>query len=190
VKSLHSLKRGNTKINIISDLKFKFAAFGIIITLLAWLSGLQKVTDYVYLLFCNTEMIRSKNLTVFGFKLVKRCAASMTVKGFKRCHLQANLITIVVGKLRKWKAIFPVGPIGQDTSVKHILQDLVYSQFVRRSWGDRLCWTIVGCPKLHVSSSRIWRSTKSLDLKLFSSELHADLQFGIRTDRLVELSCK
>jgi hypothetical protein len=66
VESLHSLQRGDSKISEIIELEFQVTALAVRVALLARLSGLQTVTDQLYLFFGLTEMIRSKDLAIAG----------------------------------------------------------------------------------------------------------------------------
>ena len=46
------------------------------------------------------------------------------IQGLKRCHTDARLKTVVVGKLYQWQVPLPRPTEVQDTTPKHILEDL------------------------------------------------------------------
>jgi hypothetical protein len=50
-------------------------------------------------------------LAISGFGPVERGTTLAFIESFKRGHLQARLVAIVVGELYKWKAIFPFGSV-------------------------------------------------------------------------------
>jgi hypothetical protein len=106
------------------------------------LSGLgcfQTIADELDLLFGLLDNIEPKYLALSSLGLVERGMTLTSVESFKRGHLQASLIAIIVGKFRKWQTVFPLGSIRQNTGSQHIFQDLIYS----------LCLTsslrVIGC---------------------------------------------
>src|SRR6266542_1765559 len=62
-----------------------------------------------------------------GLGPIERGSTSSSIKSFERRHLDASLVAIVVGELRKWQEFLPPFSIGQHTSAQHILKNLIHS---------------------------------------------------------------
>src|SRR6266540_1477343 len=62
-----------------------------------------------------------------GLGPIERGSTSSSIKSFERCYLDASLVAIVVGELRKWQEFLPPFSIGQHTSTQHILKNLIHS---------------------------------------------------------------
>src|SRR3954466_5657341 len=133
---MHSLQRRNFEIHKISDIESEVSTSLVGITLLSGLGGLEVLTNLVNLLFCFSEDVGSKNLTLSYFRAVQRGATLSSVHEFKWGHLQTGLITIVVGKFCKRQTVFPLGSIFEHTCSKHIFEYLIYS--LRLSIGLRV----------------------------------------------------
>jgi hypothetical protein len=69
------------------------------------------VADELDLLFSLLDDIGPEYLAFSSLGPVERGTALASVESFKRGHLQTGLVTVIVGKLRKWQAVFPLDPI-------------------------------------------------------------------------------
>jgi hypothetical protein len=136
---LHTFERCHSKIDKISHVEGDWSSLRVSITLLPGLGCLQTIPNELDLLFGLLNDIRTKDLTFSRFRPIERGMTFASVEGFKRGHLQASLVTIIVGKLREWQTVFPLGSIRQNTSSQHIFKDLVYSFGLTSS-----LW-VVGC---------------------------------------------
>jgi hypothetical protein len=89
MEALHSLEWGDTKIGKISNIKNQLTTLRICIALLMRLSGLQTVTNELYLLFGFTNDVGSEYLAFSSFRPIERGTALASVESFERGHLQA-----------------------------------------------------------------------------------------------------
>jgi hypothetical protein len=139
MEALHTLEWCHSKINKISHVEDNKPSLRVSIALLSGLGCLQTILNELDLLFSLFNDIGSNYLAFSSLGPVERGTALASVEGFKRGHLQASLVAIIVGKLRKWQTVFPLGSIRQNTSSQHIFKDLVYSLDLTSS-----LW-VVGC---------------------------------------------
>jgi hypothetical protein len=51
----------------------------------------------------------------------------MSIECFKRCHLDAILVTVVIRKLNQWQTLVPAALVVHYASFENILQYLVLS---------------------------------------------------------------
>jgi hypothetical protein len=127
MEPLHTLERCHSKIDKISHVEGNRPSLGVGIALLSGLGGLQTIPNELDLFFGLLNDIGPKYLAFSSLGPIKRGTALASIEGFKRGHLQTSLVAIVVGELREWQTVFPLGSIRQNTSSQHILKDLVYS---------------------------------------------------------------
>jgi hypothetical protein len=55
------------------------------------------------------------------------CTASAAIESFKRCHLEAFLIAIIVRELSQQRTLVPTIPIVHHTCTEHVFQHMVYT---------------------------------------------------------------
>jgi hypothetical protein len=127
MEALHALERCHSKVDKISHVEGNQPSLRVSIALLPGLGCLQTIPNELDLLFGLLNDIGSKYLAFSSLGPVERGTALVSVEGFKRGHLQASLVAIVVGKFREWQTVFPLGSIRQNASSQHIFKDLVYS---------------------------------------------------------------
>jgi hypothetical protein len=127
MEALHTLEWCHSKIDKISHVEGNRPSLRVSIALLSGLGCLQTIPNELDLLFGLLNDIRPKYLAFSSLGPVDRGTALASVEGFKRGHLQASLVAIVVGKLREWQTVFPLGSIRQNTSSQHIFKDLIHS---------------------------------------------------------------
>jgi hypothetical protein len=111
MEALHTLEWCDSKVDKVSHIKGDGSSFRVSVTLLSGLGCFQTVADELDLLFGLPDNIGPKYLTFSSFRLVERGTALASVEGFKRGHLQASLIAIIVGKLCEGQAILPLGSV-------------------------------------------------------------------------------
>jgi hypothetical protein len=112
METLHSFERGDTEVRKVSAVECHFTAFGVGVALLARLSSLQAISDKLNLFFCFTKYIRSEHLTFSSLGPIERGATFAPIECFKRRHLEAGLVAIIIRELRKGETVFPFGTIG------------------------------------------------------------------------------
>jgi hypothetical protein len=139
MEALHTLERCHSKIDKISHVEGNRPSLRVSIALLSGLGCLQTIPNELDLLFGLLNDIRTKYLAFSSLGPVERGTTLASIEGFKRGHLQASLVAIIVGKFREWQTVFPLGSIKQNTSSQHIFKDLVYSFGLTSS-----LW-VVGC---------------------------------------------
>jgi hypothetical protein len=127
METLHTFEWCHSKVDKISHVEGNWSSLRVSITFLPGLGCLQTIPNELDLLLGLLNDIRAKDLAISCFGLVERGTELASVEGFKRGHLQTSLVAIIVGKLRKWQTVFPLGSIRQNTSSQHIFKDLVYS---------------------------------------------------------------
>jgi hypothetical protein len=99
MKALHTLEWCDSKVDKVSHIEGDSSPFWVSVTLLSGLGFFQTVTDELDLLFGLLDNIGPKYLAFPSLGPVERGMALASVEGFKRGHLQASLIAIIVGKL-------------------------------------------------------------------------------------------
>src|SRR6266540_2730438 len=97
------------------------------VALLVGLSCPQMLANLFDLSFSFYNHVQSIKWSFTGLEPIERSPASFSIKSFERCHLDASLVAIVVGELRKWQEFLPPFSIGQHTSAQHILKNLIHS---------------------------------------------------------------
>jgi hypothetical protein len=127
MEALHTFERCHPKVDKISHVEGNRPSLRVGIALLPGLGCLQTIPNELDLLLGLFNDIGPKYLAFSSLGPVKRGTALASIESFERGHLQASLVAIVVGELREWKTIFPLGSIGQNTSSQHIFKDLVYT---------------------------------------------------------------
>jgi hypothetical protein len=127
MEALHSLERCHSKVDKISHVEGNRPSLRVSIALLPGLGCFQTIPNELDLLFGLLNDIGPKDLALSCFGPIERGTALASVEGFKRGHLQASLVAIIIGKLREWQTVFPLGSIRQNTSSQHIFKDLIYS---------------------------------------------------------------
>ena len=118
-------QRRDLEIDKVTHLKAQFMAATISIALLTRLCFFEPFANQFNMFFRFFDKGWSKELPFAYFRPVQRCSTPSPIKSFKRRHLEACLIAIVIGKLGKCQAFLPIGVVGQHTSSKHILQNLI-----------------------------------------------------------------
>jgi hypothetical protein len=111
MEALHTLEWCHSKVDKISRAEGNGSSLGVGITFLPGLGCLQTIPNKLDLLLGLLNDIRAKDLAFSHFGPVERGTALASVESFKRGHLQTSLVTIIVGKLRKWQTVFPLGSI-------------------------------------------------------------------------------
>jgi hypothetical protein len=111
MEALHTLERCHLKIDKISHVEGNRSSLRVGIALLPGLGCLQTIPNELDLLFSLLNDVGPKYLDFSSLGPIKRGTALASIEGFKRGHLQASLVAIVVGKLRERQAVFPLGPI-------------------------------------------------------------------------------
>src|SRR5438132_12488564 len=71
--------------------------------------------------------IWTKDSPFSGFRPVQGGSTPSTIKSFKRCHLQALLVAIIISKLTQWQTLFPILGVGQSAGLKHVFWNLIYT---------------------------------------------------------------
>src|SRR6266542_7168074 len=71
--------------------------------------------------------IWTKDNPFSGFRPVQGRSTPSTIKGFKRCHLQALLVAIIISKLSQWQTLFPILGVSQSACPKHVFQNLIHT---------------------------------------------------------------
>jgi hypothetical protein len=99
MEALHTLEWCDSKVDKVSHIKGDGSSLRVSVTLLSGQGCFQMVADELDLLFGLPDNIGPKYLTFSSFRLVERGTALASIEGFKRGHLQASLIAIIVGKL-------------------------------------------------------------------------------------------
>jgi hypothetical protein len=127
MEALHTLEWCHSKVNKISHVEGNRPSLRVGIALLSGLGCLQTIPNELDLFFGLLNDIGPKYLALSSLGPVERGTALASVEGFKRGHLQASLVAIIVGKFREWQTVFPLGSIRQNTSSQHIFKDLIYS---------------------------------------------------------------
>jgi hypothetical protein len=112
METLHSFERGDTEVRKVSAVECHFSAFGVSVALLTRLGSLQSISDKLNLFLCLSKYIRSEHLTLSSLGPIKRGATFAPIECFKRCHLEAGLIAVIIRELRKRETVFPFCPIG------------------------------------------------------------------------------
>src|SRR3954465_6260706 len=115
-ESLGSLQRSNPKVSLLINIVALLSMMTIIVALLTRLGGFQTITNNANLIFCFLDHIRSKELSVTGFRPVKGCSTSSAIEEFKGSHVQTRLIAIVISKLSEWKRFLPILAERDNTS--------------------------------------------------------------------------
>jgi hypothetical protein len=100
--ALHTLEWCDSKVDKVSHIEGDRSPFWVGVTLLSGLGCFQTVADELDLLFGLLDDIGPKYLAFSSLGPVERGMALASVESFKRGHLQTSLVTIIVGKLRKW----------------------------------------------------------------------------------------
>jgi hypothetical protein len=112
MEALHTLEQCYLKVDKISHVEEgNRSSLGVGITFLPRLGCLQAIPNELDLLLGFLNDVRAKDLAFSSFGPVERGTALASIESFKGCHLQTSLVTIVVGKLREWQTVFPLGPI-------------------------------------------------------------------------------
>jgi hypothetical protein len=75
------------------------------------LGWLQAILNELDLLLGLLNDVRAKDLAFSHFGLVERGTALASVESFKGGHMQTSLVTVIIGKLREWQIVFPLGSI-------------------------------------------------------------------------------
>jgi hypothetical protein len=112
METLHSFERGDTEVRKVSAVECHFSAFGVSVALLARLSSLQAISDELDLFFRFSKYIRPEHLTFSSLGPIERGATLAPIECFKRCHLEAGLVAVIIRELRKRETVFPFCPIG------------------------------------------------------------------------------
>jgi hypothetical protein len=99
MEALHTLEWCDSKVDKVSHIEGDRSPLWASVTLLSGLGCFQTVADKLDLLFGLPDNIGPKYLTLSSLRPVERGTALASVEGFKRGHLQASLIAIIVGKL-------------------------------------------------------------------------------------------
>src|SRR3954467_439608 len=97
-----SLYRCNPKVSHLTDFISHGLMLAVILTLLSGLGGFQFLTNNANLLFCILDHVRAKELSLAGFRPVKRRPTFSSIKNFERGFAQASLITVVISELGEW----------------------------------------------------------------------------------------
>jgi hypothetical protein len=90
----------------------------------SWLSSYLGYDGHCFGLI---DEIRTKYSFLSWLDPVERGTTSMSTQGFKRCHLEALLIAIVVWKLSLWQILVPAALIFCHTCSKHTFENLIHS---------------------------------------------------------------
>jgi hypothetical protein len=101
--------------------------------------------------------------------------ALSSVQSRKGCHLNANLITIVVQKFGIWKALVPTLPILQGASSLHIFQYLVGPLGLTVGL-QMVCWA-----KIELGVHRFMKLLPKFSRELGSSVRHDPLGDSMQT---------
>jgi hypothetical protein len=139
MEALHTLEWCDSKVDKVPHIEGDRSPLWVSITLLSGLGCFQTVADELDLLLGFLNNIWSKYLTFSSLRPVERGTALASVESFKRGHLQTSLIAIIVGELREWQTVLPLGPIGQNAGSQHVFKDLVYPLCLTSS-----LW-VIGC---------------------------------------------
>src|SRR3954453_281696 len=104
-EALGSLQRSYPKVSLLIQIVAFLPMMTIIVAFLTRLGCFQLFTNDTNLLFCFLDHIRSKELSFTGFKPVLWFSTSLSIKEFKKNHVQTRFKTIVISKFGKWKRI-------------------------------------------------------------------------------------
>jgi hypothetical protein len=126
METLHSFERGDTEVRKVSAVECHFSAFGVSVALLARLSSLQAISDELDLFFRFSKYIRPEHLTFSSLGPIERGATLAPIECFKRCHLEAGLVAVIIRELGERQTILPFGSVSQNTGAEHILQNLIH----------------------------------------------------------------
>jgi hypothetical protein len=111
METLHSFERGDTEVRKVSAVECHFSAFGVSVALLARLSSLQVISDELDLFFRFSKYIRPEHLTFSSLGPIERGATLAPIECFKRCHLEAGLVAVIIRELGERQTILPFGSV-------------------------------------------------------------------------------
>ena len=115
---------------MVANLEIHLTVLPIIVAFLARLGCFEVVSDLVHLLFCVQQNSGSKDFAISGLRPIEWGSALPSIQSFKRGHLYAALVTVVVGKFSVGQTIFPSSTKVNYTCSQHVLKYLVDSLYL------------------------------------------------------------
>src|SRR3954469_25520016 len=97
----------DTEVCIFARLIDHFLVLAIVVALLTRLRSFKMFTDNTNLIFSMLDNIRTNESSFPSFRPIQRGSTLTSIKNFKGCQLQTNLIAIVVREFSKWKGFLP-----------------------------------------------------------------------------------
>jgi hypothetical protein len=95
------------KVCTVASFKLKRPTSLVSIAFLSRPSGLQVGLDAVDYFLGLGDKVRDKDHPLARLDLVQRCTTSMAIQGFKGCHSETLLITVVVRELIQRQTLVP-----------------------------------------------------------------------------------
>src|SRR5215813_1106254 len=147
-------------------MKFKISPMIISIGFLPTLCSLHPIPDNLNLLNRVLNQIWTQKLGFTCLKPTNRGPTFTSIQSLKWRHLDARLITIIIGKLEQWQMLIPLPCKVQDTSPKHILKGLngplrlAISLRVKRHAKQELCAKCI-LKRLPESQSKLGTSIRN-----------------------------
>jgi hypothetical protein len=122
----YTFHRGDSEVYVITNFKLQGMMSPVGVTLLKRLGYQYIGTNLLHLLFYLCHNVRAKDDCFTWLRPTQQCLVGSPIEWFERWHLNALLITAVIGELCQWGMLVPLRAIIQDVGAKLVFNDLIH----------------------------------------------------------------